>query len=186
MALRNTKRNIIVLTISIFIFAGILWYATTEYESIVLRQDVARFIIPPVTFENAMYDVENGNVTTRGIPVHGELEKSVLRLARFSIETRINPLFGLEGTDLLQFQNSIEELKDSAEKIAQLYEFEEANIIRASFYPIAFLRELHKTEKLRREFAAHPSDLLARRYHSQLMVTLDRYLLYLESLFRTL
>lgn len=174
-------KNIIAIFFLLVILAGVFWYAAAEYEIFVLKREVARFITPSVVFDTKVYDVRQGIVTFKGEFVDRQTKEQVLRFARFSIESRLNPLFGIAGTDLDSFRKSIDALARSLEELAQFYDVGRV-FVENNLYPIAFLNNLYEAEQLRRKLVATPSIEIIEQYHQKLVDTIDSHLAFVDDL----
>ena len=134
----------------------------TRAEVAQLQSELTGFIVPAVD-SKAGLSLRASAI----VPIFAERDK--LRLKRFVVETRLNPLFGLSGVNLNAFETSIEDLQNSLDNFVELYSEEDKALLESHFYPIAFLEALHDTETLRRAFLSSPSKERAREYHTKLL-----------------
>ncbi len=168
----SLKKTASVLAIVVFLalaVAALLYDRNVKQENVVkLKDELKDFIVLPVSLNNRVYIVENGNVKLDGKDVSVFTEERVLRIAYASVLNRLEPIFGIEGTDPDKLKKSVEDLDASLKEIASLYGEEDAALIRENLYPIAFLKQLAETEKTRQELLLAPSSENAGGYYGDL------------------
>jgi hypothetical protein len=98
-----------------------------------------------------------------------------LRLYRYYIQHKFDPIFSLEGTDVESFSAALVDLQASLEKSIVNFSPENRRFIAQKMYPIKFLSTLKTTEQVRREFLQNPSLASARTYHRNLLRTIEAY-----------
>src|SRR3989338_6883495 len=104
----------------------------------------------------------------------------VLRIAHASVLNRLNPLFGMEGTNPSALKKSVELLETEKADIVALYNERDKKLLEGVLYPTAFLASLARTEEKRQTFIAAPSGEGAFFYYQKLGLTLKEYERYIE------
>ncbi|KKU78325.1 MAG: hypothetical protein UY04_C0043G0003 [Parcubacteria group bacterium GW2011_GWA2_47_7] len=117
-------------------------------EQSLLERELRDFIVPPITLKSMVYEVEDGRVTSDGREATLFASVRVLRIAHASVQNRLDPLFGMEGTDPHALAENVELLRASKVKIVARYSGEDRKILEQAFYPTVFLASLAQAEAL--------------------------------------
>jgi hypothetical protein len=151
------------------------------------KYEIKTFITPPVTIDNKTYEITDGDIYSEGKKMNPGignffLRFKVLRLAYFSIQVRIDPLFGLEGQDLDQMSHSIDLIKNSNDSLPDFKDIKDKNFIRDNIVPTQFLSGLKDLEVVRRSLTETPSQEIAAEYNKLLKNTISNYIASLQNL----
>lgn len=151
------------------------------------KTEIKTFITPPVIIGNKTYEITDGNIYLNGKKINPGignffLRFKILRLAYFSIQARINPLFGLEGQDLDELNHSIDLIQSSNENLPVFKNIGDKNFIQDSMIPTRFLLKLKDLEATRRSLTEIPSPEIATKYNKLLEDTISSYLSDLRNL----
>lgn len=179
MDVRMRERNIyIALLFLVLIGGGYFFYFNRQIQQ--LETELVGFLVPPIEYRGTSYQIDEGEVHGTLLP-HEELR--VLKLARYTLLARLDPLFGFPGMDLTAYERALDELQHSREDLADYFEVGESQepILYQTIYPLEFLRSVETLESLRRELVGAPSEDSARRYHAALLMTIDVYQTYIEN-----
>lgn len=172
-----------VILAAVFLFAGgmiaLWWHAREERAAsiAVLQAELAGYVVPAVEVGRTSYTIEGGVVRREGGgPVAGPSEElAALRAGYASVASRIDPVFGLEGTDPDQLAEATDELDQSVDAIAAAYDPKAALLIREDLYPLAFLHTLPKLETERNALIAHPRLTDAKAYEADVLSAIRTY-----------
>ena len=169
-----SQQKVIWVTLIIVLLLGLSVVSVhkVQKEIRVLQSELSEFIVPAVT---GMKDSKSSLVSLFG-------EQRTLRLQRFAVETRLNPLFGLTGVNLDAFKNSITALEEGLHDFAPLYAPSDEQRLQEHLYPLMYLNMLHDVEAARRQLILTPSKELAEEYQDLLVSLLDEYDVYIISL----
>src|SRR3990167_9049033 len=164
------KKYITVSTLTIFLVLGIFafLYDRSTKQNILLQNELRDFIVLPISFHNKIYTVEKGEVKFEGEAVSVFVSGRALRVAYASVLNRLDPIFGIEGTDADMLEKSVADLDASVVKTASLYKKDDEMFIRDNLHPIAFLKQLSETEKARQALISTPSSESAAGYYKDL------------------
>ncbi|MCH7883545.1 hypothetical protein IIA95_03990 [Patescibacteria group bacterium] len=184
---RHSKPPVVLIAFFI-LTAGIsvIFYQKISSENKRLQEELSAFMAPQVTIDNKAYDVKSGRAFRNGEPISLFKSVRVLRIARYSVLNRLDPLFALEGTDPEALERSIGYLRMSLNDFAALYESGEEEAIKESFYPLDFLERLPYLEELRQALINTPSKKIVEAYNAHLEKTMAIYLGHLYRLRKTL
>lgn len=141
--------------------------AQSEIES--LRSELETFLRPNISGNSSV----RLSVSTI-VPIFKTRDE--LRLQRFAVESRVNPIFGADGVDLDALVHSVQTLESLMGDYVFLYGTEEQHAIRKALHPIDFLHALAETERKRRILIAEPSYIRARGYIEQLETSIELYI----------
>ncbi len=154
----------------------------TTHESISFFEDELKsFIVPPVTLNGTTYKIQEGKVLTEE-DISYKDRFTILSTGYYSVKSRVNPIFGIEGTDPEKLEDSIEALNKAVTKIAALYTKEESRFITENIHPFSFLRKLPTLEKKRLEVKERPSPEAVIDYHSSLEKVFSEYQSYINTI----
>lgn len=156
-------------------------------ENNLLKSQLKNFIVSPVSLDGKIYDVENGDVKYEGNSVPEKTESQILRIAYSSVLSRLDPIFGMEGTDPDKLSGSVKDLEASLGHIASLYDKNDEKTIGDNLYPVEFLKSVAETEKARQESIYAPSFQNTERYYKKIEGIIDMgisYLGHLEKIYR--
>lgn len=161
---------LIILTVGALagIFLITLVNERTEAENERRIAALTPYLIPPVTYRGTDYEItESGTVVEHetGEPTSVMTARAVLRIAQFATEQRIDPLIALPGTDLEQFVDAQNALRQQVERMSQTYEPDVAARIRQLLHPFEFLTALQTAEERRRALIDQPSAIHATAYY---------------------
>ena len=100
-------------------------------------------------------------------------DAAALRAAYAAALARLDPLFGMSGTDPDKLGESTDDLATYISRIASLYDRKERDIITRVWHPLSFLKGMAETERARQELIITPSLPHARAYYRLLGETID-------------
>ncbi len=148
--------------VAVVIVGGGVWvgydrYAQAEERARLVRE-LADFVVPEVVYNGITYTV--GDSTP--LPV--------LRIAYAAVLSRLDPLYGLEGTEPDKLVQSVDDLENFQSSLGASYDPSQALYI-TKLFPIDFLRAAADTERARQDFVAAPSDTRLRAYEQSLRTT---------------
>jgi len=157
--------------VAIFVF-GYLAYTQPAREIRGLKETLAPYRVPAITYGGVTYGINEGVVTPT--PGNARDERAILRIARFALVQRLDPMLALPGVDLDLLRKNIAHLKESQEAIVQHFS-ERGDRTFSAFYPIDFLEELATLESLRRTLFIEASDAHITAYNTSYNKALDAY-----------
>ena len=88
---------------------------------------------------------------------------------------RLDPIFAIAGTNPDKLSVAVADLLSEQASVAKLYGNVQGDQITQSLYPSEFLILLPRLESMRQELLANPSVINVKRYHAQLVDTIDAY-----------
>lgn len=156
--------------ILLLIFGGIVifYHLQAPEDTAALESELNGYLVPPVTIGNVSYTVQNGVVQQGGKDVDAATQAEVLRIAYASVMSRIDPVFGMEGTDPDRLIASVNDLTSTDHSIAALYDLADAAVLQQSLYPIDMLDSAAQTERDRQALITAPSLATAQQYYTSL------------------
>jgi len=166
----------------VFLFLIFVWFIvgaqsiirTTDEESL-LKEELQEFIVPPIAFSGAVYEVKDGEVLSGERYVSLFTRVRILRIAHASILNRLDPLFGMEGTNPEAFKKNLTLLETEKAITVALYDERDQRLLEEIFYPISFLSLLAQTEEKRQTLITTPSQEGASSFYQALDRTLEEY-----------
>jgi len=111
-----------------------------------------------------------------------------LRVAYAAVLNRLDPIFGMEGTDPDKLGESVDNLAVSVSRVASLYTGSGKDLIERVWHPIQFLKDIAAAERARQELITSPSSEDAHTYYRLLGNAIDSastYAATLADVFRT-
>ena len=130
--------------------------------------ELSRFIIAPVAIAERTYQISGGRVVRSDGGAVGLAESlRALRLMRYALLTRIDPVFALSGVDLDRLTVAIRALEESLVALAATSSPEERERI-SDLYPVRWLATLPELERERRALIASPSLAAVQHYQVRL------------------
>lgn len=145
-----------------------------------LKEELTPYRVPKITYAGQTYEVTQGIVSPT--PKTADDERAILRIARYAVEQRRDPVMTLPGVDLLILKKNITHLEESARAFAEAFAHEKKSDALTHMYPVDFLRELATLEEYRRALLYEASDEHIRAYDAALTRTLAAYETYTTSL----
>lgn len=144
------------------------------------KSEIKTFITPPVTIDNKTYEITNGDIylddkKIKPSVINFFLRFKILRLSFFAIQTRIDPLFGIEGQDLDKLGHSIDLLQNSSDSFSNFVSSHDEKFVNENIHPLDFLRKISATEAMRREVVSNPSEKTTNEYNEKLISTINSY-----------
>lgn len=130
----------------------VLW---TTHERSSLLKELDRFLIPNANLETA--------------------SPAELRLYRYLVETRRDPVFAFPGVDTEQLKSALDAFEGTRDAFLARHTEGDREILRNYLYPIDFLRSMTATERARQTFLKDPTPQYAAGYHASLMETITMY-----------
>ncbi len=103
------------------------------------------------------------------------LSLKTLKLYRYWIQTKYDPLFAIPAIHIDDYQHAVDELAASVTKYKPYYTDYEYKLIHEHLYPLQFLATQSETERLRRMFVENPTFKNAENYTNALNTTLTMY-----------
>lgn len=185
--IKKNARYFEALILFLLVFSGILIVYSYRDSYDFYKSQVDQFIAPPIVVDGKMYKVANDEIYINGNRLNPSasnffLRLKILRLSFFTIQARIDPLFGVEGQDLEKLRHSIDLLQNSTDGLSNSKNFKDINFVRDNILPISFLKQLEKIEDLRRTVASNPTEGIIKVYNDELAKTIDNYSDSLENL----
>lgn len=138
--------------------------ADKEKSGLPLEEKLKKFIIPPLD----------------GDGLSGGDEKN--RLIAYSILTRLDPIFGLEGANIDYLEIAIKQLETSVDDLIKTRHWKDETPGLINLHPIGFLKTLPALERKRRKVTANPDKKLIDEYNKELSATITLYKHSLENL----
>lgn len=133
-----------------------------------LTEELQDFILPP------MVPASN---STSPVPLKN------LRIARYSIETRLDPLFAAEGVDTEELTRSLEKMRATGEMVVTDFNYHggERRTVEEMLPPGQFLYALTQLEQLRQDVVERPNEQNIWYYNDQLQKIIRAYIADLRS-----
>jgi hypothetical protein len=181
------KKFLVILVVTVFVLGLAALYFVVRSAANSPASQLRNFIVPPVSIENGIYNVENGKVLNGGKTVSGPTAERAFLLAHAAVLSRIDPLFALDGTDQDKLKESLQELDGFVRRILPFYNSNDALKIKNYQFPLDFLNSLADAESARQIFIQTPSEENAREYYKKLGTAIDldiEYAKNIETLFR--
>lgn len=172
----------IAILITVIAFCRFLVYPALEHQNNAMLRDMRDVLVPPITMFGTEYRIENGGIYRHGERANNIESIFVLRLARYAMLARIDPIMGIEGTDPERLTKGVSALEESLGDFTSFYEPHEEQIIREKLYPVDFLYNLADTEEKRLALTTHPDFSLAIKYHRSLKKLIGERKKYIESM----
>lgn len=162
---RGEIRTVVIVLTTIG-FIAILGSAYERYATHVLSDALYNAVVREnVSIGGTDYRVESGNVYKNGKLTQGTRAFAALRLAYAKALARRSPLIALAGTDPDALLAAVTGLKTTSDELANIQEKKaDADLVRSSLYPIAFLSAAAKLEQARIAFLSSGSDLDEKAY----------------------
>lgn len=134
---------------------------------------LSRFIVAPVEIGGRTYQISGGRVIVAdGGSVQLFESLRALRLMRYALLSRVDPVFALSGADLDRLAAGIRALEESLDALAASSPPEERGRIR-DLHPLRWLETLPELEAERRALIVSPSLARAQRYQARLSESID-------------
>src|SRR3989344_3873827 len=143
-------------------------HRTGSAERDFLERELTPYLVPPVSLEGRTYEIHRGKIVAPAEEVSIFTAVRVLRLARYAVITRADPIFGLSGVDTHRLAAGVGKLNETLEDIASTQPREADRARLTALHPVVFLRTLPELEELRRAVVANPDIGTVRRYQEQL------------------
>lgn len=177
----NEKFIFIVGCIAIVVVFGLVYLHLTIKTSSTTEDELVGFLVPEVEANGQVYTVTNGNVFSKkeGGSISESTKEEVLRLARFVVETRIDPVFGLAGADTEKIRRAARFLEQDTKDFIVLYPEYPPSFVVHELYPTDLFYAMADMEEARREFVHAPSSDRAGVYEKLLMNSIELYQKYL-------
>lgn len=151
-------------------------------EERALVRELQDFAPPSVLYEGVRYYVLQGTVTPQ--PPNRKSTVQILRIARFAVEARIAPVFGLAGVDPALMSENIDAFERSTIVLEEYQPPSNGSVpsVLSDLYPLMFLREMAQLESARKSLLETPSSETVAAYEERASSTIAAYHSFTEQL----
>jgi hypothetical protein len=171
-----TLLSILLVCIAVTIIVVFLYFRSLNYY----KGEINGFIVEPITINRSTYEIKEDLIYSNGhilSSFHPILKLKIYCLAYYSVQVRIDPLFGMDGANPGKINQAVDLLKKSTGELSAIDNFtkEQVNFTKENIHPIKFLYSLAALEDSRQKFIAAPSDDRLDIYNSALKNTINDY-----------